>query len=227
MKIFHFQQVKTNQTKMSAVAKLHAICFIFLTFVVEQTIAKDTKVLRELAFDGGTAGTSSGVNPAAAFKRDMSIWLSGHGTGEPIPYPHHIWYDFVERRVFPKRVLFHKDVKDNLARKEKYKDNGPTKWEFVGSNDSPCNQFSAWTVLCDDYSGKNYTNASSIKFCDVEGVTNGFRCLGISVLNTACQPHLIEFHQQWRLKDLECKRKDWQPQTAISIIRMWEKGQIW
>ena len=108
--------------------------------------------------------------------------------------------------------------------------NEPTKWEFVGSNDSPCNQFSAWTVLCDDYSGKNYTNASSIKFCDVEGVTNGFRCLGISVLDTACQPHRMEYalHNgpEWKIEELSCL-KDGQPQAAISIIRMWEKGQIW
>ena len=96
--------------------------------------------------------------------------------------PSTVWYEFPVGKIFvPARVSFR-------ARQDCCLDEGPTVWQFVGSNSAHCGEFGEWTVLCEDKSDLGYRNKALTKYCDVdEKIMNEyaqFRCLGISVLNT-------------------------------------------
>ena len=81
----------------------------------------------------------------------------------------------------------------------------PTKFQFVGSNDVVCDDFAAWTILCEDLTDVAFANMRETRFCtadpDKVGTTNKFRCLGLRILNT---------------KNVD----GW---TSLNNIRMWER----
>jgi len=157
-------------------------------------------VLQEVKFEGGKVGTSSlydknHVHEAEnAFTDSDDYWASGHGKngkGEYQMFPHLIWYDFVSRQIVPGQVGIRPFSPVN----------GPTMWDFIGSNDRECGRYSAWEILCSDWSGKAIEQKQDMKYCTVdEKIKGSFRCLGIRALNS--------------------KRKG-DPITTISTIRMW------
>ena len=167
-----------------------------------------------MEFVDGKAGTSSKANtnatadPENAFKRDLASWTSGKnamGLGpKNMPFPHLIWYDFVNRRVSPIRVSLRADQNGGDSANNTSWFNGPTKWQFIGSNDDICNEKSSWTTLCEDLSGEKLKRKTEIKLCHVTGTTAAFQCLGISVLDAP--------------NESESK-------AIISTIRMWENGK--
>ena len=62
---------------------------------------------------------------------------------------------------------------------------GATKWQFIGTNDATCGENSAWTVLCEDLSGRHFERMRQSKYCTVEKRMKKFKCLGISVLDSS------------------------------------------
>jgi len=91
-----------------------------------------------------------------------------------------VWYEFPANKIFtPGRISFRLG-QDNTP------DQGPTIWQFVGSNDETCEKLGRWTVLCEDRTDIPFPNKYYTKYCDVsEKIMGKFRCLGISVLRTA------------------------------------------
>ena len=78
----------------------------------------------------------------------------------------------------------------------------PTSYQFVGSNDAVCNDFSTWTVLCGDVSDQAWTSLTEVKYCKVKAeIREKFRCLGVRVL----------------------KNRDPDGWVVIRNIRMWER----
>ena len=59
----------------------------------------------------------------------------------------------------------------------------PSSYQFVGSNDSTCNDDSTWTVLCEDLSDRAWRNEFEVRYCKVKPkILEKFRCLGIRAL---------------------------------------------
>eukprot|EP00092_Neocalanus_flemingeri_P020164 GFUD01021831.1.p1 GENE.GFUD01021831.1~~GFUD01021831.1.p1 ORF type:complete len:257 (-),score=54.92 GFUD01021831.1:136-906(-) len=164
--------------------------------VIANTVAPNSTpvpmILKEVKFTGGQVGasslySSSSSNAAAnAFlEGSASHWHSGRdakGNGDKVyAFPHIIWYNFPNAFV-PGRVSFR-------SRQGKGCDAGgcgATKYQFVGTNDDVCDQFSAWTVLCEDLSGIPFENKVSSKYCLVQDhIREPFKCLGVSVLDSS------------------------------------------
>merc|ERR1712059_74560 len=92
------------------------------------------------------------------------------------------WYNF-PKAFIPARVSFKSRPPSNPGC-SKANGCGASKYQFVGTNDNVCDQYSAWTVLCEDLSGKDFEFAASeSKFCSVAS-REPFKCLGISVLDS-------------------------------------------
>ena len=150
--------------------------------------------LKEISCVGGKVGSSSRYDtgqryqPANAFQhKDETFYQSGrneNGTGNLVyPFPHLLWYEFPTAFV-PSRISFRPGLKPGCG------DNGfwcgATKWQFIASNDPVCNEKSAWTVLCEDLSGKPFERGTQSKYCDADdSVHEKFRCIGISVLDSS------------------------------------------
>eukprot|EP00111_Clytia_hemisphaerica_P007347 TCONS_00021378-protein len=69
----------------------------------------------------------------------------------------------------------------------------PTKYQFVGTNDEHCNQYSAWDILCEDLRGLKITYRYQTQRCVVSDFhTKSYSCLGIRVLGTTLDntPHV-------------------------------------
>jgi len=149
------------------------------------------RVLKQLRFVGGTYGASSmaaGSKAELAFQRTTNTyWHSGQdasGQGESaIPFPHLVWYKFASP-IVPGRVSF-RPRHDSGCGSTGYWC-GATKWQFIGTNDEICDEYSAWTILCEDLSGKHFERPRQSKYCEVErNVIGAFKCLGISVLDSS------------------------------------------
>jgi len=152
------------------------------------------QTLRELRFVGGSVGTTS-VYSLPSWKAENAflqgsnqVWHSGRnaqGTGNlDYAFPHLIWYKF--RQAFiPARLSFKSRPSSNSG----CGSHGcaATKYQFIGTNDPKCDQYSKWTVVCEDLSGDGISNInSSPKYCTVdERMRESFSCLGISVLDSA------------------------------------------
>jgi len=163
------------------------------------------RVLQEVKFEGGKADATSLYAPdfpaRNAFRSNTDIWAGGknkHGTGDNVPFPHLIWYDFGNQSIVPARVGIRGDYVDVPS------GYAPSMWEFIGSNDEECGKYSRWTVLCSDLSGKKFQWKTEMKYCDVhQQITGSFRCLGISVLNQGYKGD---------------------PNEIISLIKMWKNA---
>jgi len=155
------------------------------------SVGREDLVLKEVAFMGGSAGSSSLYGskhlPENAFKRNSDFWHSGRDSeGKSdlvVPMPHLIWYSF-QTPFVPGRVSF--KPRQGSACGDKGFWCGATEWQFIGTNDDNCDQNSAWTVLCEDRSGKPFQSAGQTKYCRVnDNIKKKFKCLGISVLNSS------------------------------------------
>ena len=166
--------------------------------------------MRQVSIVGGkaaassVASTSSNSQPANAILRTAdSYWFSGRdangqGSYYKTPFPHLWWYEFPTAFV-PGRISFRPfPISDSDANKYSYY--GATEWQFIATNDPVCSENSAWTVLCEDLSGKSFLTITQSKYCVANPSLNKkYRCVGISVLNAL-----------W-------------PRVAVSGLRMWEK----
>ena len=167
-------------------------------------------VLKEVDFSGGCAGASSrystsSYSPDLAFQqnaKDTNIrWISGHGktgSGNYVRFPHLIWYSFGKPFV-PGRISFGPSPNDGHKNQYWF---GATKWQFIGTNDKVCDEKSAWTILCEDLSGKHFEWMMQNKYCVVENKWVKYKCLGISALESSYPDY---------------------PQVHMSGIRMWER----
>ena len=123
-----------------------------------------------------------------AFQRTSNAcWHSGHdanGAGEAvIPFPHLIWYEF-KSPIVPGRVSFRPWDGTGCGSTGYWC--GATKWQFIGTNDEICDEYSAWTILCEDLSGKHFERSRQSKYCEVGiEIKGAFKCLGISVLDSS------------------------------------------
>lgn len=147
------------------------------------------RVIREVVISHGKAGASTSwrdapwSDPEQAFKQDIKhAWASGiFPNGVRTPCPHLIWYDFpLERAFIPAEVSFRvrQDTAGGLA-------HGPTKWQFVGSNDDNCDAKGGWAILCEDLSGTTFKTKGDTKYCVVPArMIRKFRCLGMRILQT-------------------------------------------
>ena len=137
--------------------------------------------LAEVRFEGGSAhATSSHPAPWTADKAFIrghtNVWHNDIGDGRI--FPQTVWYQFpAGSRFVPGRVSFR-------GRQDCCEDSAPAMWQFVGSNDETCNEFSRWSVLCQGLSKDSYPHKAWTQYCDVDDkIRSEFRCLGIAVLN--------------------------------------------
>ena len=166
-------------------------------------------VLKEVDFVGGSAGASSRYyssshGPELAFQQDATndriLWESGRdelGNGYFVRFPHLLWYRF-KTPIVPGRVSFGPAPDAKYAHEGYF---GATKWQFIGTNDKICDRRSAWTILCEDLSGKYFETMMQNKYCIADTDTK-YKCLGISVLESSF---------------------GYSPEVVISGIRMWER----
>jgi hypothetical protein len=145
--------------------------------------------IKEVPITGGIAGASSQWDdstwqPENAFSPSGSIygWHSGK-SGDPAPFPLYLWYDF-QRSIRPADISFRPRQDGGQYGTI---DHTVTKYQFVGTNDETCNEFSTWTILSEDLSGKPFADKFETRFCPVKNpvVNDGFRCLGLRILGTS------------------------------------------
>jgi len=97
--------------------------------------------------------------------------------------PQMLWCEFNDSKV-PAGITFlpsqlHADVNGWQV----------TKWQFVASKDSICNQFSTWEVICEDLSGTAFSSRRDAKGCFAgEKMQEKHRCFGIRVLAGKLKP---------------------------------------
>ena len=106
------------------------------------------------------------------------LWHSVRNPG----MPQFIWYDFRVRRFSPARISFHPRRDRPNPKAQSLKEQTPTKFQFIGSNDAVCDRNSAWTVLCEDLSGEPVASRNENRECRVDGQQPEFRCLGLKIL---------------------------------------------
>ena len=167
-------------------------------------------MLKELQFVGGNYGASSKYSTSYpvknAFVRNADVYFhsgkDANGNGaQSVPFPHLIWYEF-KSAVLPGRVSFRPRQDTGCGAKGYWC--GATKWQFIGTNDEVCDENSAWTILCEDLSGKPFERPRQSKYCEVASSVHGaFKCLGISVLDSSYAG------------SYSC--------VSISGVRMWER----
>ena len=157
--------------------------------------------ISEVEIKGGSAHATSSHpapwTPEAAFILGHSnAWIAEDPS---VPFPSTVWYEFPAQATFvPARVSFR-------PRQDCCQDEGPTVWQFVGSNDENCGKFGNWTVLCEDKSDTGYPTKAWTKYCDVDNkILKRFRCLGISGLNTRNKDGIMS------LKDVRFWKKTYQ-----------------
>ena len=99
---------------------------------------------------------------------------------------------------FPLPLLFHPQTAATCATLT------PTKFQFIGSNDAMCDDFAAWTIICENLSDESFSTMRETRFCAADPQKVGssvFKCLGLRILGT--------------------KNKDgW---TSLNNIRMWRR----
>jgi len=169
------------------------IVFVTWTLLLPLVYAESTYlVLQEVKLEGGRIGCSSVYDTTSTYAPSNAIlpssnrvWQSGRdnkGLGElNVPFPHMIWYEF-KTAFIPQRVSF-RSANPGCNTSGFC---GATKYQFIGSNDPVCNRYSKWTVLCEDMSGDLFQRSTQSKYCTVTSQRREkFRCLGVSVLDSA------------------------------------------
>jgi len=151
-----------------------------------------TFALSEVEIAGGSAKATSNFtpnsidwNPLAAFDEgEGKGWHSGDLAGKYDRFPVLVWYEFPEEKLFvPGRVSF-RGRQDLTSSSQDWKEQTPSEWQFVGSNDQSCGKFGKWTALCENRSNAAPATMAETKYCEVhEIIVKKFKCLGISILN--------------------------------------------
>jgi len=182
--------------------------FVALSFFLSKTngqgaVPFPVDRIKEVKFNGGVAGASTFYTsdwlPDEAFRFNQPEgqgWHSGPHEGPSQTLPVMIWYDFKSSGVQPAEVSFQPAQSGNTLQK------APSSYQFVGSNDSVCDLYATWTILCEDLSDREWRSINEIKYCKVKSeIREKFRCLGLRVLNN-------RYGDGW---------------VALRNIRMWEK----
>ena len=172
-------------------------------------VLKAEEAMSEVEITGGSADATSAWFEASgapnnAFIRGNALpWFSGSDKKNTGIFPQMVWYDFGHGKAFvPARVSFRgRPDCENLSCRQQT----PSIWEFVGSNDNACAGSGNWTVLCQDLSDVVPRDMMETKFCDVNYSNptmqqREYRCLGINA---------IRAHNPY----------GW---TALSNARMWK-----
>ena len=139
-----------------------------------------------MSFVDGIAGAS----PSRLLRHNIHAFDGNQrpciGTWSFGSLPALIWYDFINRSVHPSKISF-------LARRGCVNcnpDQNPLVFQFVGTNDSPCNQDSFWTSLCQGryHHPKSVRDEEKIAECHVKvddqlssQIQSGFRCVGLRI----------------------------------------------
>merc|ERR1712136_278981 len=111
---------------------------------------------------------------ARAFKKDLTHDNFGWYASE---CPQMLWCEFDDAKV-PAGITFLPSQNHNVVNEKQV-----TKWQFVASKDSMCNQRSPWEVICEDLSGTGHKGRRQPKGCfDGKEIQEKYRCLGIRVL---------------------------------------------
>jgi len=111
---------------------------------------------------------------ARAFEKDFSADDFGWYARE---CPQMLWCQFDDAKVPGGITFLPSQVKQwaTLAH--------VTKWQFLASKDSKCNQDSTWEVICEDLSGTVYGNIRAEKGCFAgEKIQEKYKCFGIRIL---------------------------------------------
>ena len=173
-----------------AVAISDSFCVVFGPILALIRNSLFTKIV-EVDFIEGVAGASStfgekeiAAAAAAGFMINgtTKLWHSGPKSN-PEPLPHFIWYDFRVRQLSPDRISFRPRRGTFYAAKNQT----PTKFQFIGSNDAVCSTKSNWIVLCENLSGKPVESQEETRGCRVNKRHAKFRCLGIKILDNLVQ----------------------------------------
>ncbi|XP_066929655.1 uncharacterized protein [Clytia hemisphaerica] len=134
-------------------------------------------IIEEVHTERGTAGATSEYSATymaeKGFQKNYAYgWKTKNNYGH---MPEMIWYKFRESFV-PAEVTFRSNGNVNEM---------PTKYQFVGSNDHHCNEYSPWTILCEDLSGDVVKYRYESKRCAVSHYHQAtYFCFGLRVLNT-------------------------------------------
>jgi len=111
---------------------------------------------------------------ARAFEKDFSNMYFGWWA---IKCPQMLWCQFDDPKV-PAGVTF---LPCQSSKCDKHLH--VTKWQFVASKDSICNENSPWVVICEDLSGTGFKGTHQGKGCFAgKEVQEKYRCIGIRVL---------------------------------------------
>merc|ERR1712126_127059 len=111
---------------------------------------------------------------ARAFKKDFSDEEFGWAA---MKCPQLLWCKFDDPKV-PAGITFlpSQDSSDPYLSQV-------TKWQFVASKDSMCNQHSTWEIICEDLSGTAFSSFRDTKWCFAgEKMQEKHKCFGIRVL---------------------------------------------
>ena len=90
-----------------------------------------------------------GCEPSQAFLHRGNGWMA-----DKIELTAFIWRAFSSHKVRPSRISFLPRQGEGLADAVRRM---PSKYQFIGSNDSPCRSNGNWVVLCQDLSGECIT----------------------------------------------------------------------
>jgi len=117
---------------------------------------------------------------ARAFKEDFSDddfgWVSKK-------CPQMLWCRFDDSKV-PAGITFLP-----VQAKAQANEFHVTKWQFVSSKDSKCNQNSTWEVICEDLSGSVFKGRWARKGCFAgKEIQEQFKCFGIRVIEGVRHP---------------------------------------
>jgi len=136
---------------------------------------------------------------ARAFKKDFSNQDFGWYASE---CPQMIWSKFDEAKV-PAGVTFLPSQAHWHVNKYHV-----TKWQFLASKDSKCNQDATWEVICEDLSGTGFSSRQAEKGCFAgEDIQEKYKCFGIRILESK------EYHGKYDTDD----------NFVITNINMYEK----
>ena len=141
-----------------------------------------------MSFVGGIAGAI----PARDLRHNIHVFDGNQrpctATWRSGSLPALIWYDFVNRSVRPSKISF-------LARRGCVNckpDQNHGVFQLVGTNDSPCNEDSLWTSLCQGQypHPKSVRDEERMAECHVKAddqlsrqIQAGFRCVGLRIDN--------------------------------------------
>ena len=145
------------------------------------SVPPDSPVIEEIDFvknvgEDSASSFREGSEPSQAFLPSGNGWMA-----DKSELPAFIWRAFSHRKVRPSRISFLPRQGEGLPNAVRRM---PSKYEFIGSNESPCRTDGNWVVLCKDLSGERITGLYQARGCEVEEVhrSTSFQCVGLKIL---------------------------------------------